>query len=778
MTQKTEPTPSSQTESPRLMGHPSGLFLLFFAEMWERFSYYGMRALLIFYMIKGFLAYGDNEAYKVYGAYVGLVYATPFFGGLLADRLLGAKRAVILGGLFMAAGHLMMTVEDSTFFFAALALLIVGNGFFKPNISTIVGSLYPEGDPARDGGFTIFYMGINLGAAMSPLLCGYVGETYGWHYGFGLATVGMLFGLAVFMIPGFIGQALTMLCALGTLATLGLGFAGQLPEGGMATVSLALLVLLVLAGIAGFVELKREEEGKPPILPQGPELSRYTALAIVLVGSISTAVVMFAVQESDPVVQAVVGFVSIALIAAGLAGTAALLKGGLPKGAGRAPDPAYLHKPVAGPLTLEHVTYLCAASVVPIVALLVNSNRTIKVIPDSVLEPLTAEGAGAISNLMGTLLGEMSTPTGLLLTVTGGVALVYLLGSTWTSTKVERERMWVVVILMFFSMMFWAFFEQAGSSMNNFTDRNIDRVTEERLVTADEVGDTLTIDLNQEQLGHINADPAFAALVNEALVEQEKKRAEAGAEPSDDPYRMAAGEALNLTALDALREAKADSGVKWTVHPSGAGMGIGGTEVRATMFQSANAIFIVIFGLIFTAMWTGLGKRGLEPSTTAKFALGLLQLGLGFVALYIGASSADERGMVGVSWILLAYLLHTTGELCLSPVGLSMVTKLSPKRLVSSAMGAWFLATAFSGFLAAIIATFTGVGHGGDGPSYIPVPSETVHVYGDVFGTIAGTAIACAVLCFALVPFLNRWIHADHKGDDESEAEPQEAPAS
>jgi len=149
-----------------LFGHPTGLFTLFFAEMWERFSYYGMRALLVFYMIKGFLGYGDNEAYAVYGAYTALVYATPFIGGMLADRLLGRRHAVVLGGLLMAAGHLLMTIQSEIAFFSALALLICGNGFFKPNISTIVGELYPAGSTRRDGGFTIFYMGINLGAAM------------------------------------------------------------------------------------------------------------------------------------------------------------------------------------------------------------------------------------------------------------------------------------------------------------------------------------------------------------------------------------------------------------------------------------------------------------------------------------------------------------------------------------------------------------------------------------------------------------------------------------
>jgi POT family proton-dependent oligopeptide transporter len=162
-------------------GHPPGLFLLFFVEMWERFSFYGMRALLTFYLIKGFLKADDEKAYAIYGAYGALVYATPYIGGVFADRFLGARLAVIWGGILMAAGHLLMTIEQEWALYGALGLLIVGNGFFKPNISTMVGSLYPRGSSRRDAGFTIFYMGINLGAALAPLVCGDVGEKFGWH---------------------------------------------------------------------------------------------------------------------------------------------------------------------------------------------------------------------------------------------------------------------------------------------------------------------------------------------------------------------------------------------------------------------------------------------------------------------------------------------------------------------------------------------------------------------------------------------------------------------
>jgi len=178
-------------------GHPKGLYLLFAVEAWERFSYYGMRALLVLYMTK-FLLFDTEKAGSVYGWYTGLVYMTPLIGGYLADRYFGARRCILAGGLLMALGQFALAVPSLPFFYAALGLLIVGNGFFKPNISTIVGKLYEPGDPRRDGGFTIFYMGINLGAFFSPLICGTLGELYGWQYGFASAGVGMLAGLLIY----------------------------------------------------------------------------------------------------------------------------------------------------------------------------------------------------------------------------------------------------------------------------------------------------------------------------------------------------------------------------------------------------------------------------------------------------------------------------------------------------------------------------------------------------------------------------------------------------
>ena len=295
--------------------------------------------------------------------------------------------------------------------------------------------------------------------------------------------------------------------------------------------------------------------------------------------------------------------------------------------------------------------------------------------------------------------------------------------------RIARQRMYVVMILMFFSMLFWSFFEQAGSSVNNFTDRNVDRVFEQRQVASDEVGKTIRIQPTQEQLGYRNGDEMFTLDVVDRLREENKEAP--------------------------------DFAIDWKVTEEHVGMGVANriSELPASIFQSVNPIYILLFGLVFTAVWTFLGRMGLEPSTPVKFAFGLVQLGLGFGAFWYGAQCADERGMVALYWLFLAYLLQTSGELCLSPVGLAMVTRLSPTRLVSTVMGMWFLATAFSQFLAAIIAQFTGVSHGNGDATTIPPPIETVQVYGDVFGKIALAAMISGGVCLLLSPLLKYWMH-------------------
>jgi POT family proton-dependent oligopeptide transporter len=691
----------SSHEQATILGHPVGLYTLFFAEMWERFSYYGMRALLVFYMIKGFMGYGDEQAYTVYGAYTALVYMTPFIGGMLADKVLGQRIAVVIGGTLMAAGHLLMTIESEWPFFFALALLIVGNGFFKPNISTMVGSLYAAGSPKRDDGFNIFYMGINLGAAMSPLLCGYIGETYGWHYGFGLATIGMLTGLAVFVMPTVITQLLIGAAAVASAT----GLVLFRPDNVWAiSINIFIGASLLIAAIISCTALSRG--GLPNWAGARPDSSRKGRDILVYAG-ILISIPVFALLVS--------GFSPF-----------------------RTPDePSETNEQRLAKAVSLLERFDVNDEIIETVkehgveGELKARGKPLQIIKPEVIERIEAKGKAW--KIPAIFLAEISKPAGMVLTVLGLLAFGYLFLETFRLDKVAKERMLAALVLIFFQMLFFAFFEQAGSSLNNFTDRNVDRVAESEIVTEDMVGQTIRIQPTQAQFGFIRADEVFTLSDLEDLRDTVK------------PHPQ-------YTNFD----------ISWTVSEDNIGMNVANRldELPASIFQSVNPTFILIFALVFNFLWASLRRLKLEPSAPVKFAFGLIQLGLGFGAFWMGAQSSNDQGMVALYWLFLGYLLQTTGELCLSPVGLSTMTKLSPKALVSTLMGGWFLATAFSQYLAAIISQFTGVEEGSEGASF-PPPIETVNIYGDVFGKVALTAMACGLVCLIISPILKRWMHED-----------------
>jgi proton-dependent oligopeptide transporter, POT family len=696
---------------PTLFGHPTGLYTLFFAEMWERFSYYGMRALLVFYMIKGFLGYGDSQAYSVYGSYAALVYMTPFIGGMLADRILGQRIAIIIGGLLMSAGHMLMTVESEWPFFFALALLITGNGFFKPNISTTVGLLYKPGDGRRDDGFNIFYLGINLGASISPLLCGFVGETYGWHYGFGLATIGMLTGIAVFVMPNRVSSALILMSALASAV----GLLLFRPDNIWA-ISINVFVAICLL-ISAVIAIRAVSMGGLPqwagARPAGMD-SRHD-WKIYLGTAIAIPVFALLVSGFSPLTQPPI-------------------------------DPETGQPTVAatdGQLLTGRIELLQRFGVDSEIIQTVRQDgvvgqRVPRGKPYQFFSDEVIQRVEKTSTVGGVFLREISRPAGLVLTVLGLLAFGYLIVETIKLDKIPRERMMAALVLIFFQMLFFAFFEQAGSSMNNFTDRNVERVGTSQIVDESMVGQTIRLEPTQAQLGFERNGKVFTLSDLEDLRNVIKEHSQV--------------EALEIT---------------WPITEDNVGMGIAKRldELPASIFQSFNAIFILIFALVFNWLWSALRRFRLEPPAPLKFGLGLIQLGLGFGALWMGAQNANAQGMVSVVWLTLGILLHTTGELCLSPVGLSSMTKLSPKRLVSTLMGAWFLATAFSEYLAGIISTFTSV----ESAEGFPPPSETVNVYGSVFLQIGWIAIGAGVVCSLLSPLLTRWMHQGKELEEDSQ---------
>jgi POT family proton-dependent oligopeptide transporter len=439
-----------------ILGHPRGLATLFFTEMWERFSYYGMRALLVLFMVdqiaEGGLGFSDRTATAVYGIYTAAVYLVALPGGWIADRLWGAQRAIWFGGIIIMSGHFVLAMPGLPSFFGGLLLVVLGTGLLKPNISAVVGELYGKGDPRRDSGFTIFYMGINVGAALGPLVCGWLAQTNS-HYGFAAAGVGMLAGLIQFRYTR---------SALGT------------------------------AGVA-------------PDRVASPALRR----------------------NAWSVIWAAVA-VMVALWWAGVSGWLAF-----------------------------------------------NATR------------IAAGGAFAI-----------------VCATVAYFAYVFVAGKL---SREERNRMIVIVVLVAACAVFWAGFEQAGSSLNLFAER-------------------------------------------------------------------------------------------YTIRD------FGRFEIPAEWFQSLNAMFIILLAPLYSMIWVGLARRHLEPTAPAKFALGLIILGAGF-AIMIGAATLVASGQqVLPTWLLFTYLLHTMGELALSPVGLSSMTKLAPKRFVGQMMGVWFMCSGLGNVLAGLIA--------------------------------------------------------------------------
>lgn len=783
----------SRGQQATLFGHPVGLFTLFFAEMWERFSYYGMRALLTFYMLKGFLGYNDSQAYGVYGAYTALVYATPFIGGILADKLLGARRAVIIGGILMSMGHLLMTIETSGAFFTALGLLIVGNGFFKPNISTIVGGLYPPGSTKKDAGFTLFYMGINLGAAMSPLVCGYIGETYGWHYGFGLATFGMLTGLAVFAAPRRLAQAIVLIGCVGAAAAL-FKFQNniyQLVINGIVGVS------MLIAGVVGFIALQRGGVPEGAGLPPDPEAAKQHAWKVYVAIVISVPILAFLVQRNAlaGVMLSIFGaaafgwitlqafqrervhrerlFVVLILMFFSMLFWACFEQAGSSVN-------NFTDRNVDRVLNNEDTKVITADQVGQKLKFDINQKQLgykLKLDHDQLYTIL----APSLIDLPNKTLLRYSKEqlTGIPLELTdeqkaGSVPS----GITATDDEVQElgkhlqsfidylveKRSWEALGMKQEDFELLSTDKQLAKIYEKMTNKTLptdDAALRQQLkselgLTDQELEKKKRVDELQTLLMH-----APVGLTKEHLKEISTEQLEQLAKDLLG-YTFDKDHALlvTLNVRDALREKKIES-LEITITKDHVGMTVGGAEVPASIFQSVNPIFIILFAPLLSGLWEKLGAIGKDPSTPVKFALGVMQLGLGFTCFWRGAATCDERGMVWVGWLILGYLFQTTGELCLSPVGLSMVTKLSPADIVSTVMGAWFMATAFSNYLAGMIAKLTGVSEGGGGGNSIPAPVETVHLYGDVFGKIAITAIAVGVLCFLFSPLLKKWMHQD-----------------
>jgi POT family proton-dependent oligopeptide transporter len=509
-------------------GHPRGLSTLFFTELWERFSYYGMRALLVLFMTAAAtganpgLGFETGKATAIYGLYTFFVYVLSLPGGWVADNIWGQRKAVFRGGVIIAAGHFTMALPmfglpDVAFFYLGLAFIVIGTGLLKPNVSTMVGDLYPEGGARRDAGFSIFYMGINFGAILGPTLCSLLGEGYNWHWGFSLAGFGMLFGLISYK--------------------LGADYLGP----------------------AGLLDADDEEV-----------VARKTRNFYLTTAIVAAAVVVFGGLMGSGALA-----ISLEQLAGGLGGAAVVI-------------------------TLIFFGYI-----------------------------------------------------------------IFFGGHT----REEQKRLGVIFWLFILAALFWSGFEQAGSSLNLFAAD----------LTARDFGPYTVLSDTTPLL------PVFILAIPIGYVCWRLFRR------TDLWWVGKAGAAVfGALILGFFGYVSYQLTDQWTM--------------PASMLQNINPTFIVILAPVFGWLWTWLASRNANPSIPVKFALGLFGLAGGFFVLSWGAANADPSNPVSPSWLIVTYFLHTCGELCLSPVGLSSMTKLAPDNRVGQMMGVWFVAAALGNLFAGLIA--------------------------------------------------------------------------
>ena len=497
--------------------YPKQLWYLFFSEMWERFCFYGMRGMLVIFMVSQ-LNMTDTVANLQYGATQAFVYAFTFIGGLFADKILGFRKSLFWGGLLMIVGSAILAFDPHQFFFLGISFTIIGTGFFKPNISTMVGQLYKNNDSRRDAGFSLFYSGINIGALLGGALCVYIGKYHSWHLAFGLAGIVMTISLITFF---FTRKSL---------------------------------------GPIGLSPIDFPHHNEDVVVSEGT-----------------------GTQKSQ-----------VSKVETSQAG---------------------------GKKWYEYATYVGSLALIPVIMIMVSKTEY----------------------------------TDMFMYIVGPLTLLYLFYEMTKHSAAERKKLIAALVFILFSILFWAFFEQAGGSLSLFAARNLDN----------------------ELLGFIHLDPN-------------------------------------------------------------------------SVNNSANSLFVIIFAPIFGIIWLAMARKNKEPNTVVKFGLGFLFLGVAYYIFYATRFFANAQGMTSLDVFTFAYLAVTFGELCLSPIGLSIMTKLSPTRLQGVMMGMWFLASAYGQYVAGLIGA--GLSSGGEGDSLV----QKLFTYTEGYKQLGIYAVIAGVVLIAISPIVRK----------------------
>jgi len=637
-----------------ILDHPAGLFVLFFTEMWERFSYYGMRALLVLFLTASLLNEGWGweraDALTLYGFYTGLVYLTPIIGGFLADKFFGYRKAVVIGALIMTLGHAAMAIETVSFIYVGLTLLILGNGMFKPNISSIVGNLYKSQGKEKDAGYTIFYMGINAGAFLGILLCGYLGEKVGWSYGFGLAGIFMFFGMLQF----YFAQKI-------------FGKIGLQPN--------------TTQDLDDAVEdsLEATEDAIEDVVDEAKK-SKITRDRIFVIGVLAFFTIFFwmAFEQAGGSMTIFAGDYTDRILTGGAASAFTIINTIL------IIVPLVIVTWVLGMLfkqTFKHYplsNFMLAFSFLAIWGIaiwLINNDFSTK---SYEIEYVDDNGTTRETKILTTDDYEIGTKTGI--SVGSGLDLYFkgdkknadntMAGNYIVNAKKDSLGMLRKGVITKFESrpakgLFW---KDAEYAIIEYTSSKGEKKTTD-IFLADNY-------LKSEE---------FNALDKE---EQEENKL------------MEIGKSYDLVLTQGVGF-DGESAVQGKLNR----INEDEVEIAASWFGILNSFFIIAFAPLFSKIW----ESKFNPSGPVKFALGLILLGVGFGALAYGSLDIPEgakTASVSILWLILAYLFHTLGELCISPVGLSYVSKLAPAKLVGLMFGIWFVANFIANLLAGVSGSF------------------------------------------------------------------------